>query len=177
MIIKQYIIIKNKLGLGKITLVISMLLIYRDISSSEFVKKYSMLSNIGKIKVIITSGKIIIVKIGISIIFSKILIKFISQLIYIVIGIDTKKDIKVVLIIFLILFCSFLEKSIKKKDIKYEYIKPVSQIINGFIIREIMSVISMISILLIPSLKILLILKRIFMITLRSNDEENANIR
>ena len=61
-----------------------------DIFSRVLVNKYKILSNIGNIYVIIVRGNIIILIIGTKIMFSKILIIFISKLLYMVIGIDTK---------------------------------------------------------------------------------------
>ena len=63
-----------------------------DIVSRVLVNKYKILSNIGNIYVIIVRGNIIILIIGTKIMFSKILIIFISKLLYMVIGIDTKND-------------------------------------------------------------------------------------
>ena len=61
-----------------------------DIVSRVLVNKYKILSNIGNIYVNIVRGNIIILIIGTKIMFSKILIIFISKLLYMVIGIDTK---------------------------------------------------------------------------------------
>lgn len=63
-----------------------------DIVSRVLVNKYKILSNIGNIYVNIVRGNIIILIIGTKIMFSKILIIFISKLLYMVIGIDTKND-------------------------------------------------------------------------------------
>ena len=63
-----------------------------DIVSRVLVNKYKILSNIGNIYVNIVGGNIIILIIGTKIMFSKILIIFISKLLYMVIGIDTKND-------------------------------------------------------------------------------------
>ena len=63
-----------------------------DIVSRVLVNKYKILSNIGNIYVNIVMGNIIILIIGTKIMFSKILIIFISKLLYMVIGIDTKND-------------------------------------------------------------------------------------
>ena len=63
-----------------------------DIFSRVLVNKYKILSNIGNIYVIIVRGNIIILIIGTKIMFSKILIIFISKLLYMVIGTDTKND-------------------------------------------------------------------------------------
>jgi len=63
-----------------------------DIVSIVLVNKYKILSNIGNIYVNIIMGNIIILIIGTKIMFSKILIIFISKLLYMVIGIDTKND-------------------------------------------------------------------------------------
>ena len=63
-----------------------------DIVSRVLVNKYKILSNIGNIYVNIVRGNIIILIFGTKIMFSKILIIFISKLLYMVIGIDTKND-------------------------------------------------------------------------------------
>ena len=63
-----------------------------DIVSRVLANKYKILSNIGNIYVNIVRGNIIILIIGTKIMFSKILIIFISKLLYMVIGIDTKND-------------------------------------------------------------------------------------
>ena len=63
-----------------------------DIVSRVLVNKYKILSNIGNIYVNIVMGNIIILIIGTKIMFSKILIIFISKLLYMVIGIGTKND-------------------------------------------------------------------------------------
>lgn len=76
--------------------------VYRDIFSRILVIKYNILSNIGNISVNNDNGNNIKLTMGTIIIFNIILRKFISYEVYIFIGNDTKKDIRDIYILFLV---------------------------------------------------------------------------
>lgn len=82
--------------------------VYRDIFSRILVIKYNILSNIGNISVNNDNGNNIKLTMGTIIIFNIILRKFISYEVYIFIGNDTKKDIRIYILFLVVCYLSYI---------------------------------------------------------------------